>query len=139
MSIYYNMVNKTKKEYFDMGKLGYGLKEQSYIFYGTTLLGYLMMDRWGENNDKQYPNDWNEDNKEFYFYGHWSGDKGVMLVDEYSDEYNQAEEGYDKNGSKVVEGGNGWVDISIPLRDEWNNKVKDWFEGKEEIIKELSY
>jgi hypothetical protein len=137
MSIYYNMINKTKKEYFDMGKLGYGLKEPSYKFYGSTLLGYLMMDYWGENNDKQYPKDWYEDNKEFYFHGHWSGDEGVMLVDEFRKEYDEAE-GYDSNGSKV-EGGNGWIDISIPLRDEWNNAVKDWFENDEEEMKKLLF
>jgi hypothetical protein len=127
MSIYYIIVNKTKKEYFDLGDMGdYGVREHNYRFFGSTLLGYLMMTEWENNDDKQFPIDWDEDNKEFFFQGHWAGDKGVMLVSEFRDEYDIAQ--------GLQDGKEKWINISIPLRDEWNASVKDCFDGEGEKI-----
>lgn len=136
MSIYYKLVNTTKKEYIDLLDLGMSNSYQSYEIQARSMLGYLMITQYpdykmskDQYNEKQY----NEDMEDgiFFFLGHWYGDR-VKLANEHSDEYGLAV-GYlkqDKDGN-IVEIHYGdrninrdYIDITIPLAKEMNDHLK---------------
>jgi hypothetical protein len=89
----------------------FGILDWDYRFRAAPLIGYLFLNHFCyiNNEEKQY----NSNDKGFTFLGHWVGDD-TELVDEHKDDYSLA----DKD--------NGWIEISIPLRDEWNREIDEW-------------
>lgn len=111
MSIWYLLVNETKKEFIDSMDFGLSGKSWSYEFQVAPLLGYLTLDLYGApNTDDQYdPND-----KEFIFQGHWAHDY-IHLQVEQTPLYDL-----------LHEKDNGWINISKPVAEEWNKEIKEW-------------
>lgn len=147
MGIYYKLVNTTKKEYINIGKIGMSLKSQSYKIEARSMLGYLMMTEYpdyvydeSQYNEEEYKNNVKNEDGDFYFLAHWHGDR-VRLASEHTDEYGLAT-GYlkfDKKENEIREVGidendyiNEYVDITIPLAKEMNYYIKYWWpEDKE--------
>lgn len=110
MSIWYLLVNETKKEFIDSMDFGFSGKDWSYTFQVAPLLGYLMLDHYGvPNTEEQY-----NFQQEFYFEGHWAHDN-VHLVMEQTPLYEKLH-GLD----------HGWMNISKPLAEQWNQEIDEW-------------
>jgi len=132
LSTYYLLLNYDKKEWIDSGNLGLGCKEWAYEYHVTTLLGYLMYNRYDydfKNRDVQYnpKTDITEAKSNFDFAGHWVGDR-VMLVSEHDQDY-ETVRGYGPRAHEARD----WVNISKPLALERNHNIKDWYKDSPEM------
>lgn len=129
MSIYYIVVNKTKKEYYDLSDIGKNNSHTGYTLFFPQLLGYLVLEEYTSFNKGEKCDGDHEDG----FLGHWNGDD-IELVSEHDELYDIAQGLCDESDQ--------WVNITIPLVKDWNKDIEEGFiedESKKELTIDLSY